>query len=83
MIDGSFMAAYLAATVVSKTDRRLTPAMSTALDRLRVCVTAKLGARPVAELLSQPLRAAALEAIGSALDAAARDDDEFARQLGV
>jgi hypothetical protein len=83
MINGSVMAAYLAATVVSKTDRRLTPAMSTALDRLRVCVTAKLGARPVAELLSQPPRAAALEVIGSALDAAARDDDEFARQLGV
>jgi len=77
MIDGSVMAAYLAATVVSNTDRRLTPAMSTALDRLRICVTAKLGAWPVAELLSQPPRPAALEVIGSALDVAARDDDEF------
>jgi hypothetical protein len=75
MIEGSVMAAYLAATVVSKEDSRLTPAMSTALDRLRACVTAKIGAWTVAQLERQPPRAAALEAIGSELDVAARGDD--------
>lgn len=81
MIDGSVMAAYLAATLIAKEDRRLTPAMSTALDRLRACVTAKVGAWPVSQLLRQPPSAVALEAIGSALEVAARADGEFARQL--
>lgn len=42
-----------------------------------------MGAWPVAQLLRRPPRPGALEAIGSALDVAARVDDEFARQLDV
>ena len=83
MIDGSVMAAYLAAAVISADDRRLAPAMTAALDRLRACVRVKMGADPAARLLNPLAGAYTLEAVGSAFNVAVSADHEFARQLSV
>lgn len=81
MIDAGVIAAYLAAAAARAGKHLLDRAVDGALDRLTDSVARRLGQGPAADLAGDPTDGAALTRVAQALDAAARRDERFAREL--
>ncbi|MHA6622768.1 hypothetical protein [Pseudonocardia sp. DLS-67] len=82
MIDGGVIAAYLAVAVGRGGRRSLDRVVDGALDRLTDGVARRLGPRPAAELAKDPYDGATLAEVTRAIDAVARHDSRFGRELG-
>ncbi|TWF77495.1 hypothetical protein FHX44_113405 [Pseudonocardia hierapolitana] len=83
MIDGGVIAAYLAVAVTRGEQRLLGRVVDTALDRLFDSVARRLGPRRAADLARNPYDSAILAEVAGAIDAAARRDAGFARELAA
>lgn len=81
MIEGGVIAAYLAAAVARGGRRLLDRAVDGGLDRLADSVARRLGPRPAADLARDPYDSATLAEVSRAVDAVARRDTAFAREL--
>lgn len=81
MIDGGVIAAYLAVAVARGGRRSLDRTVDGALDRLTDGVARRLGPRPAAELAKNPYDGATLAEVTRAIDAVARHDSRFGREL--
>jgi hypothetical protein len=81
MIDGGVVAAYLAVAVARGGRRLLDRTVDGALDRLTDSVARRLGPRPAADLAKNPYDGATLAEVTRAVDAVARHDSRFAREL--
>jgi hypothetical protein len=83
VIDAGVIAAYLAAAVARGAERLLGRVVDGALDRLADSVARRLGPRPAADLEPNPYDSATLAEISRAIDAVARRDAGFARELAA
>lgn len=83
MIDGGVIAAYLAAAVARGGERLLGRVVDGALDRLAGSVARRLGPRPADDLAKNPYDSATLGEVSRAIDAVARRDAAFARELAA
>jgi hypothetical protein len=83
VIDGGVIAAYLAAAVARGGRRLLDRVADGALDRLADSVARRLGPRPAADLARNPYDSATLAEVSRAIDAVARHDARFARELAA
>jgi hypothetical protein len=83
VIDGGVIAAYLAAAAARGGRRLLDKAVDGALDRLTDSVARRLGPRPAADLARNPYDGATLAEVSQAIDAVARRDTGFARELAA
>jgi hypothetical protein len=81
VIDAGVIAAYLAAAVARGGERLLGRVVDGALDRLADSVARRLGPRPQNDLARNPYDSATLDKVSRAIDAVARRDAEFAREL--
>jgi hypothetical protein len=83
VIDGGVIAAYLAAAVARGGGRLLDGAVDGTLDRLADSVARRLGPRPAADLARNPYDSATLAEVSRTIDAVARRDAGFARELAA
>jgi hypothetical protein len=81
MVDGGVIAAYLAAGVARGGRRLLDRVVDGTLDRLTDSVARRLGPRPAADLAKNPYDGTTLAEVTRAIDAVARYDARFAREL--